>query len=63
MAHSISANFIFQTNGHEIEGEGLRLLIDNMMSIPDVIRDASQEPATLIYGADRQPAWANIIAA
>ncbi|MBS0054812.1 C80 family cysteine peptidase [Yersinia sp. Marseille-Q3913] len=62
-SHSISANFIFQTNGHEIEGEGLRLLIDNMMSIPDVIRDASQEPATLIYGADRQPAWANIIAA
>ncbi|WP_261373116.1 C80 family cysteine peptidase [Yersinia bercovieri] len=61
--HNILAGFVLQTNDHKIEGEELALLVDNMMHIPDVIRDGSKEPASQISNDVLQQAWKNIIAA
>ncbi|EEQ05903.1 RTX toxin and Ca2+-binding protein [Yersinia bercovieri ATCC 43970] len=57
------AGFVLQTNDHKIEGEGLDLLVDNMMHIPDVIHDGRKEPASQISNDVLQQAWKNIIAA
>ncbi|PHZ28621.1 C80 family cysteine peptidase [Yersinia bercovieri] len=61
--HNILAGFVLQTNDHKIEGEGLDLLVDNMMHIPDVIHDGRKEPASQISNDVLQQAWKNIIAA
>lgn len=61
--HNILAGFVLQTNDHKIEGEGLALLVDNMMHITDVIRDGRKEPASQISNGVLQQDWKNIIAA
>lgn len=61
--HNILAGFVLQTNDHKIEWEGLALLVDNMMHIPDVIHDGRKEPASQISNDILQQAWKNIIAA
>lgn len=61
--HNILAGFVLQTNDHKIEGEGLALLVDNMMHITDVIHDGLKEPASRISDDVLQQAWKNIIAA
>lgn len=61
--HNILAGFVLQTNDHKIEGEGLALLVDNMMHITDVIRDGRKEPVSQISNGVLQQDWKNIIAA